>query len=73
VTSSSTLKNNAVKTYTDALSAGHVSLPRNLQPSANLVTHRNEKNCESTVPETLKNGNSAVLIGDDGFTTVKWT
>jgi hypothetical protein len=71
VTSSEAPRNNAVKTYKDALSAGCVSLPRNPQLSADFVSDRNVVNQAFPVAVTLKNGSSVAIAADDGFTIIK--
>jgi hypothetical protein len=71
VASSAAPENNAVKTYKDALSSDCVSLPRNLQASADFMMDRNVVSQVSTTPETLKNGNDVVVASDGGFTAVK--
>jgi hypothetical protein len=71
VTSSAAPKNNGMKRHKDALSAGCVSLPRNLQLSADFMIDRNVTSQACTAPGTLKNGNDVAVAADDGFTTVK--
>jgi hypothetical protein len=71
--SSAAHKNNGVKIYKDALSAGCVSLPRNPQLSADLMMDRNVMSQASTASETRKNGNNVAVAADEGFTAVKRT
>jgi hypothetical protein len=76
MTSSAAPENNVVKTHKAALSAGSVSLSRDLSSSAEAVqfaASRNETGEGFVSPAFSRYGNSAVLIGDDRFTKVKKT